>query len=73
MSKDSFASLMATGSAQVADRAKKRLDRGQVLDVTVIQVSSDWVYVDVGTAGDGKIPAPELSDEKSTTTMSLSS
>lgn len=63
MSKDSFASLMANGSAQVADRAKKRLDRGQVLDVTVIQVSSDWVYVDVGTAGDGKIPAPELSDE----------
>jgi ribosomal protein S1 len=63
MSKDSFASLMATGSASVSDRARKRLERGQVLDVTVIQVSSEWVYVDVGTPGDGKIPAPELSDE----------
>jgi ribosomal protein S1 len=63
MSKDSFASLMATGSASVSDRARKRLDRGQVLDVTVIQVSSEFVYVDVGTAGDGKIPAQELMDE----------
>lgn len=63
MSKDSFASLMANGSASVSDRARKRLERGQVLDVTVIQVSSEWVYVDVGTPGDGKIPASELSDE----------
>jgi ribosomal protein S1 len=63
MSKDSFASLMATGSASVADRARKRLDRGQVVDVTVIQVSSEFVYVDVGTPGDGKIPASELTDE----------
>jgi small subunit ribosomal protein S1 len=63
MSKDSFASLMATGSASVADRARKRLERGQVMDVTVIQVSSEWVYVDVGTPGDGKIPASELMDE----------
>ncbi|MES1188780.1 MAG: S1 RNA-binding domain-containing protein [Myxococcales bacterium] len=54
---------MATGSASVSDRARKRLDRGQVLDVTVIQVSSEFVYVDVGTAGDGKIPAQELMDE----------
>lgn len=63
MSKDSFASLMASGSAAVADRARKRLERGQVLDVTVLQVSGEFVYVDVGTAGDGKIPASELSDE----------
>lgn len=63
MSKDSFASLMATGSASVADRARKRLDRGQVVDVTVIQVSSEFVYVDVGTPGDGKIPVQELTDE----------
>lgn len=63
MSKDSFAALMANGSASVADRARKRLERGQVLDVTVIQVSSEWVYVDVGTPGDGKIPTSELSDE----------
>lgn len=63
MSKDSFASLMATGSASVADRARKRLDRGQVLDVTVIQISSEFVYVDVGMPGDGKIPSQELKDE----------
>jgi small subunit ribosomal protein S1 len=63
MSKDSFASLMATGNASVSDRARKRLDRGQVVDVTVIQVSNEFVYVDVGTPGDGKIPAQELMDE----------
>jgi small subunit ribosomal protein S1 len=54
---------MAAGSASVTDRARKRLDRGQVLDVTVIQVSNEFVYVDVGTPGDGKIPVSELSDE----------
>jgi ribosomal protein S1 len=63
MSKDSFASLMQSGSASVSDRARKRLERGQVMDVTVIQVSSEFVYVDVGTPGDGKIPILELSDE----------
>lgn len=63
MSKDSFASLMQSGSASVSDRARKRLERGQVMDVTVIQVSSEFVYVDVGTPGDGKIPVAELSDE----------
>jgi len=63
MSKDSFASLMANGSASVSDRASRRLERGQVLDVTVIQVSSEFVYVDVGTPGDGQIPVAELSDE----------
>ncbi len=63
MSKDSFASLMASDSASVSDRASKRLERGQVMDVSVIQVSSDFVYVDVGTPGDGKIPAGELTDE----------
>jgi small subunit ribosomal protein S1 len=63
MSKDSFASLMANGSASVSDRARKRLDRGQVVDGTVIQLSSEFVYVDVGTPGDGKIPVAELSDE----------
>ena len=63
MTKDSFASLMASDSAAVADRARKRLERGQVLDVTVLQVSGEFVYVDVGTSGDGKIPAAELSDE----------
>jgi small subunit ribosomal protein S1 len=34
-----------------------------VVDVTVIQVSNEFVYVDVGTPGDGKIPAQELMDE----------
>jgi ribosomal protein S1 len=63
MSKDSFASLMANGSASVSDRARKRLDRGQVVDGTVIQLSSEFVYIDVGTPGDGKIPVAELTDE----------
>jgi ribosomal protein S1 len=63
MSKDSFASLMADGSASVSDRARKRLDRGQVVDGTVIQLSSEFVYLDVGTPGDGKIPVAELTDE----------
>jgi small subunit ribosomal protein S1 len=61
MSKDSFASLMADSA--VSERARRRLERGQVLDVTVIQVSSEYVYVDAGTPSDGKIPVGELSDD----------
>ncbi len=44
------------------DRAKRRLSRGEVLDATVMQIASDYVFVDVGTPTDGRIPRGDLLD-----------
>jgi ribosomal protein S1 len=60
MGSDSFASLMK--GAGGADRAKRRLKVGEVLDAPVIHVGSDFVFVDVGTPSDGRIPRIELID-----------
>ncbi len=60
MATDSFASLMTTEGG--SDRARRRLNRGEVLDATVMQIASDTVFVDVGTLTDGRIPRVELLD-----------
>ena len=60
MPTDNFASLMTTSGA--ADRARRRLSRGEVLDATVMQIASDFVFVDVGTPSDGRIPRVDLLD-----------
>jgi ribosomal protein S1 len=60
MATDNFASLMTTSGG--TDRARRRLSRGEVLDATVMQIASDFVFVDVGTPTDGRIPRGELLD-----------
>jgi ribosomal protein S1 len=60
MGTDNFASLMTTPGG--ADRARRRLTRGEVLDATVMQIASDTVFVDVGTLTDGRIPRVDLLD-----------
>jgi len=60
MPTDNFASLMTTSGG--TDRAKRRLSRGEVLDATVMQIASDYVFVDVGTPSDGRIPRGDLLD-----------
>jgi len=61
MPTDTFASLMTTAGG--TDRARRRLSRGEVLDATVMQISSEWVFVDVGTPSDGRIPRGEMADK----------
>jgi predicted RNA-binding protein with RPS1 domain len=60
MGTDSFASLMQTPNS--AGRASRRLTPGEVLEVAVIQVGDEFVYVDVGTPSDGRIPRIEFAD-----------
>jgi ribosomal protein S1 len=60
MPTDNFASLMTTTGA--SDRARRRLSRGEVLDATVMQIASEFVFVDVGTPSDGRIPRVDLLD-----------
>lgn len=60
MATDNFASLMTTAGG--SDRARRRLTRGEVLDATVMQIASEFVFVDVGTPSDGRIPRLDLLD-----------
>lgn len=62
MPTDSFASLMTTEGG--SDRARRRLNKGEVIDATVMQVAGEFVFIDVGMPSDGKIPRAELLDEK---------
>jgi small subunit ribosomal protein S1 len=60
MATDNFASLMTTSGA--SDRARRRLSRGEVLDAIVMQIAGEFVFVDVGTPSDGRIPRVDLLD-----------
>jgi small subunit ribosomal protein S1 len=60
MATDSFASLMTTEGG--SDRARRRLNKGEVIDATVMQVAGEFVFIDVGMPSDGRIPRVDLLD-----------
>ena len=60
MPTDSFASLMTTEGG--SDRARRRLNKGEVIDATVMQVAGEFVFIDVGMPSDGRIPRADLLD-----------
>jgi len=60
MPTDSFASLMTTEGG--SDRARRRLNKGEVIDATVMQVAGEYVFIDVGMPSDGRIPRVDLLD-----------
>jgi small subunit ribosomal protein S1 len=60
--RDDFASMLEASLADGSSRAARRLELGQVVEGTVIQIGSDSIFVDVGTPGDGRIARAELSD-----------
>jgi small subunit ribosomal protein S1 len=62
MPTDSFASLMTTEGG--SDRARRRLNKGEVIDATVMQIAGEYVFIDVGMTSDGRIPRAELLDAK---------
>lgn len=55
----SFARLM---EAAGTDGGAVRLRAGELVRATIIQVTEDWVFVDVGTPSDGRIARAELAD-----------
>src|SRR5262245_27479762 len=60
--RDDFASLLEASLADGSSRAAHRLELGQLVEGTVIQIGSDSVFVDVGTPGDARIARSELAD-----------
>lgn len=61
MADDSFASLFAKSQGGAGTR---RLRQGEVVEVKVLTVAGDTVFVGLGTPGDGRIPRAELLDAK---------
>ncbi len=52
-----------------SDSSYKRLNKGDRIEATVIQVEHDRVFVDLGTKAEGVIPLSELSDKNPTTAI----
>lgn len=50
---------------------RRRLNRGDLIEATVIQVAKDRVFVDLGTKSEGVIPLNELTDENVDTAEGL--
>lgn len=55
-----FASLMEGSANGGPQRADQRLAAGQIVEAVVLEVASDWVFVDVGTPQDGRIERGEF-------------
>jgi small subunit ribosomal protein S1 len=69
MPTDSFASLMTTEGG--SDRARRRLNKGEVIDATVMQVAGEFVFIDVGMPSDGRIPRVDLLDAQGNVRVSV--
>src|SRR5688572_6692506 len=55
-----FASLLEGSGGRGA--GSRRLRAGEIVEVKVLTIAGDTVFVDSGTPGDGRIPRSELSD-----------
>lgn len=53
-----FASLLE--GAAGAGRQHLRLEAGQIVEATVLEISHEWIFVDVGTPKDGRVERSEF-------------
>ena len=62
---ESYMSAMDRGEdpEQAIDSSFKRLQKGDRVEATIIQVEKDRVFVDLGTKAEGIVPLGELSEE----------
>lgn len=62
---ESYMSAMDRGEdpEQAIDSSFKRLQKGDRVEATIIQVEKDKVFVDLGTKAEGIVPLGELSEE----------
>jgi predicted RNA-binding protein with RPS1 domain len=70
---DTYMNAMDRGDDPEAsiDSGYKRLQKGDRIEATVIQVDRDKVFVDLGTKAEGIVPLGELSDENLETAKGL--
>lgn len=63
MSKEDFASLMEA-SVKAGRGTGRRLKNGEVVEGTIVQISGDSVFVDVGATKEARVPRAELEDRE---------
>ncbi len=68
---DDFASLMESVTSDSSKRASRRLRRGEVTEGTVVQISADSVFVDVGGTSEARLDRAELLDKAGELTVKL--
>jgi small subunit ribosomal protein S1 len=75
MSKDDMENNDATGEESFADLLAKslvdagRLEPGQKVEATVLKITGDWVFVDIGQKGEGVVDKKELLDAQGQLTV----
>ncbi|MBN1656436.1 MAG: S1 RNA-binding domain-containing protein [Deltaproteobacteria bacterium] len=69
--KDDFASFMETSFSSESKRILRRLNKGDVVTGSVVQIGGDWVFVDIGSRADGRIASAQLEDDKGEITVKL--
>ena len=57
---DDFSSLFESSRGSAGERSSRHLEAGQVVDAVVLEIAEDLVFVDVGTAQDGRIERAEF-------------
>jgi ribosomal protein S1 len=62
MADDDFASLLRAADATASARGARRLEAGQPVEGTVLQVTVDTVFVDIGAPGDARVDRSEVID-----------
>ncbi len=61
MTKDGdFASMMEAATRGGLDRTARRLERGQEVEGTIVQIGSDAVFVDIGLPADARLERSDL-------------
>jgi len=62
---EDFAAMLEASLGKVS----KNLEPGQKIEATVLQVGTDWVFLDVGQKGEGVLDARELLDDSGVPTV----
>jgi len=63
-SDDDFAALFEQSLKSGRDEGTRQLERGQVVEGTVVAIGDDVVFVDVGTKSEGRVERNTLLDDK---------
>jgi small subunit ribosomal protein S1 len=63
-SDDDFAALFEQQLKSGRDEGTRKLERGQVVEGTIVAIGDDTVFVDVGTKSEGRVEKSSLTDDK---------
>lgn len=68
---DDFASLMESATSDSSRRAARRLRRGEMTEGTIVEITSDSVFVDVGATSEARLDRTEILDRAGEPTVEV--